>query len=246
MDLPLLKRFITSVHNYWNLEELDQVIVVWNDTPRYRAQFEAELASWRRPELTIQSVWCETLWPQQDQWDWYSQQHLKLVVADLVNTEWYIIHDSKDFYVSKTGLSNFIKSNGQSCLKIRTTDHTDSWLGVHGFHYQHYKNAYDLFGLDYTDYSHALRTWEASVCPVHTQTIRDMNTHLKQQFGTLFPWMLLLQRNHETMFTEYALISAWHHKQGIMLDKYTLLDESGSFYGKIACNKDLRRKKTSV
>ena len=247
MDLELLARNVTSIRNNFVLNDLHKVILICNEPYRKWAEFEQAVDRLRRDDFVIETHWSNTMWPEQDRYDWFSQQHLKLLVCELVETEWYIISDCKDFYTAKLGLAQFVDENNCSYQPVFSTGYQDPWLGVHGFHYKQYINAYKLLGIDYLDYDMALRNWTSSTTPVHTQTIRDLVDYLRKQFGTLFPFLLLLQINHQDVFTEYALISAWHHKNNIMLDRYCLANNTSKGYlGRMGSNKDLRRKKKDV
>lgn len=240
-DLLLLDRYLTSVAQYCNLDQLHEILVVFNDEFRYYDNCKQLLGKFN--SLPIKAVWSNELWPEQSQYNWNSQQQLKLLASNLVHTEWYIVNDSKDFYYKNIGYEDFISSSGQALLNLSLVTHQDNWFGPNSSHRSQYENAYELFGMRFADYPVALRTIQASVCPLHASTIQQLVLHLRQQFGVLFSWLLLLQINHKAMYTEYALVSAWLQKQELLLQQYTVHVTNLGFHAKTSCNKDLRKGK---
>lgn len=238
-DLALLERYLASVHMHFNPAELEEIIIVFNDEYRYLPEFKSCLAKFSA--LPIRQLWSNEIWPEQNLYNWQSQQQLKLLVSELVKTEWYIINDSKDFYYARVAYSDFISDSGQSLLYLRTIDFRDQWFGPASHHRSQYEYAYDLLGLRFSDYKIALRTQTASVCPCHTQTIQELTQYLRNKLATIFPWLLLLQINHKAMYTEYALISAWLQKHDLLLQQYSPTITTAGFHDKVACNKDLRK-----
>ena len=245
MDLDLLDRFIDSVNTHFCHADLDKVIVVFNDPYYLMPEFETTIESIRnkvKENFLIQTHWANELWPELTDYNWNSQQQLKLSVGRLVKTDWYVIHDSKDFYTSSVGIDNFIKPNGESQCSVQFINN-DGWLGRFGTFYTEYQTAYKLFDLDYNNYELALRP-EYDVCPVHTQTVIDMLDCLEQNFGKLATRLCELEFRGKQLVTEYALLSAWHHKQDLMLEKYSLpvVDQQQAYNTRVSRNKDLRRK----
>jgi hypothetical protein len=245
MDLDLLSRFIDSVNTHFCHADLDKVIVVFNDPYYLMPEFETVMESIRnkvKENFQIETHWANALWPELTDYNWNSQQQLKLSVSKLVQTDWYVIHDSKDFYTEAIGLENFIKPN-EECYCAMQFINNDPWLGRFGTFYNEYKTAYQLFDLDYNNYEMALRP-EYDVCPVHTQTVVNMLDYLERNFGKLAIRLMELEFRGKQMVTEYALLSAWHHKTDLMLEKYSLpaVNQAQSYNNKVSRNKDLRRK----
>jgi hypothetical protein len=184
------------------------------------------------------------MWPEQESYSWYTQQQLKLLAADYINTSWYIIHDSKDYYKDHVNVDSFFDRTVGSCLLSPSRRFKDTWWAPGGLLATQYKNAYNLFGIDIRDVNFALRTRVASVFPANTQTVRDLLEFLRAKFGIMFPWLLLLQMNDEPLFTEYALLSAWYASKGNTYEHYmpVYIDESFVFLNRVACDKSLRGK----
>jgi hypothetical protein len=240
LDIALLERFITTAVQYWDKSQLQKILVIYNDTYEYfvkHQDFIKQLA----PDL-VDLRWCNTLWPEQDQYDWCSQQQLKLLAAEHVDTEWFIVHDSKDYYTKPTDESYFFNPTGVCLLHPVAVDF-DRWAGVAGNHRYQYENAYQLFGLDLRDETYILRTYQASTFPLHTHNTKQLLTFLRQQFGFLFNWLLLLQRNQQSVFTEYGLVSAWYAHDKTMHEYYSpIRSPSKHFRECLEMSKDLRGK----
>jgi hypothetical protein len=70
-----------------------------------------------------------------------------------------------------------------------------------------------------------------------------MLDYLEQNFGKLATRLCELEFQGRQLVTEYALLSAWHEKQNLMLEKYSLpgVDQQQAYNSKVIYNKDLRR-----
>jgi hypothetical protein len=241
-DLLLLSRYLRSLVTHCNRDDLEEVLLIFNDHYRYLPEFESVVQQFSM--LPIRHLWSNSIWPEQSAYDWQSQQQLKIIAAELIRTEWYVINDSKDFYFGNLAYNDFVDTQGQSMLQaLPIHDPQDAWFGPNSHHRSQYEHAYDFMGLRFTEHTVALRTREASVCPCHTHSVQNMITYLKQQCGALFPQLLMLQINHKAMFTEYALMSAWLEKNNLLLKQYRLHSPREGFLIKVSCNKDLRRGK---
>lgn len=239
-DLLLLERYLDSLVRHCRIKDLEEVLIIFNDEYRYVSDFEKSVSKFS--QLPIRHLWSNTIWPEQNIYDWQSQQQLKLLASELVKTEWYVINDSKDFYFGSIGYEDFVNAQGQSLLELRPTqDSNDNWFGPNSFHRSQYEYAYGLMGLRFSEHSHALRTFVASVCPCHTASIRDLVQYLRDQFAELFPYLLLLQIEHKAMLTEYALISAWLQKHDLLTRQYASSNTREGYYTKVSLNKNLRR-----
>lgn len=239
-DLLLLERYLDSMVLHCRSQDLEEILIIFNDEYRYLPEFEKSLSKFS--QLPIRQLWSNSIWPEQKVYDWQSQQQLKLLASELVKTEWYVINDSKDFYFGSIGYEDFVNAQGQSLLELRPIhDTNDTWFGPNSFHRSQYEYAYELMGLRFAEYSHALRTFVASVCPCHTGSIRDLVRYLRNEFSALFPYLLLLQIEHKPMLTEYALISAWLQKHDLLTKQYAANNTREGYYTKVSLNKNLRR-----
>ena len=233
-DLLLLRRLVNSIYQHWYHDDVQEIVVVYNDTDFNTA------ASWinnlAQEGIKLRVIDCHNMWPTQTQHDWHSQQQLKLLISEYISTDWYIIHDSKDYYIASAGSERFFTAWGTS-LHHSAKLNADSWAGHHAIFETQYRNAYALMDLPMP--GKILRAYP-SVFPAHTQTILDLLEYLKIQTGKLFDNLLLLEKKHKQLYTEYSLISAWHTKQNIMDDLYLPGRMNNTFYDIIKSDKTLR------
>lgn len=233
-DLLLLRRLINSIYQHWYLDDLQEIIVVYNGT-----DFDIAapwIQSLEQTGTQLRVIDCHALWPSQAQHDWHSQQQLKMLVSEQVSTDWYIIHDSKDYYIAPAGSERFFTAWGTS-LHHSAKLTADSWAGHEAIFETQYRNAYAL--MDLPTPVKILRAYP-STFPAHTQTMKDLLQYLKTRTGKLFDDLLLLEKNSRQLYTEYSLISAWHTKQNIMDDLYLPGRMNNTFYSIIKSDKTLR------
>lgn len=234
-DLALLKRQLLSIYQYWQLDQLEEIVVVYNDEPKNYADFDDAIASTQHPEIKLTPYYGADLWPTQSYWDWFSQQHLKILIAKKIKTPWFIIHDSKDAYSAPASIDTFFVSESQARLPVApgpAHEDVDNWVQIkkhpHVTFRSEYNSAYKWMSIDFDTAQTILRCDQKStVFPAHTQTMLDMIAWIEDKLGSLFDDLIRLniRGNSRALFTEYALISAWHAHQGLLEKLYLPLDQ---------------------
>jgi hypothetical protein len=101
-DFDLLKRFLDSVYDNFQTDQIHEIIIVLNDRYMYKQAFDELITSKENPSVSIRRIWANELFPKLEHYNWYSQQLLKLLVSKVVETKHYIIHDCKDYYIFPT------------------------------------------------------------------------------------------------------------------------------------------------
>jgi hypothetical protein len=238
-DFELLERLLASCAQNMG-DFVEEIIVVLNDKYMFMDEFNSVIDRCRFPEVKkIHTMWANELYPELNQYDWHSQQLIKILVAEHVTTEWFVINDCKDFYTGKLEFSNFVDSRGTAYANINIYKPGVFGTGP-GIFEEQYTRAYQIWGLYFPNYKNfTLKYVTPFLC--RTEYICDMIVDLKQKFQNVFYLILFMQIDHKPMFTEFALISAYITYRGrLMLDYNT--DYNQLSYGPCASrNKDLRR-----
>jgi hypothetical protein len=238
-DLALTRRQLWSIYQYYPAEELEEIIIVWNGEPNQYQELLDMVAVTSCANFKVTCINAVDLIPGYNQWHngWWSQQQIKVMLAEVVTTPWYLIVDAKDRFEAPAGYADFIEESGERCRLMqgpgRANDQStpDSWLvpltnPAHPWQIQfidNYTSAYKLMGLDiHTQKTFLKCDWRSTVFPAHTQTMLDMIQYLRERFEGLFYefWYFEKKQGQTRLFTEYALISAWHTRQGLMDTRY--------------------------
>ena len=248
-DLACLERLLDSIVQYWQPSQLSDILIVLNDKDWVMPKLQTLVKHNRYSSLPIRTLPGKDLMQNPaDEWGWGTQQHIKLQAAELFNTPWYIIHDSKDYYTDHVSIDDFV-SGDRAMLAMRPGmncpgEDADVWLKGDTNFYTEYRNAYRLMSLDIDTSRCILRpSYSSSTFVANTGMVRSLNNDLDQRFGALNNDIFL----NKLLFTEYALISAWHehHDKMNMYQPYDTLRMSNIFR-RINMSKDLRGKRPSV
>lgn len=111
-----------------------------------------------------------------------NQQRAKLEIAKLINSEWYWVFDSKNFFI-RTATFDDLYINDRAMVKIGLP--TDYWK-------QSWLNSLDFFGLPYTD-------------PIHNRTPYPINTKIAKNID-IKDFELLWSSKH---ICEFFFYNAW-------------------------------------
>ena len=248
-DLACLERLLDSIVQYWAPGQLSDILIVLNDKDWVMPKLQALVNHDRYSTLNIRTLPGKDLMQNPlDEWGWGTQQHIKLRAAELFSTPWYIIHDSKDYYLDNMSIDDFVQGERSVlpwCPGLALPGATpDVWLaGEAGFHNE-YRNAYRLMSLDIDTSRCILRpSFSSSTFVANTHMVRSLSQELDKRFGDLSNDLFL----NKLLFSEYALISAWHehHNKMDMYQSYETLRMSNIFR-RINMSKDLRGKRPSM
>lgn len=246
-DLACLERLLDSMLTYWQIDQLSDVLIVLNDKEWVYPKLQAVATDPIYSLLPIRTMQAKELMDNpEDEWGWSTQQHIKLKAADLFRTPWYIIHDSKDYYVDHVNIQDFVVDDrAQVAMRpglFSPGEDPDVWLvDVNQNFYFEYRNAYRLFSLNIDAARCILRpVYSSSVFVANTSMVKSLLRELESRFGLLAEDLFL----NKLLFTEYALISAWHEHKGKMT-MYESQDKllTSNLFRRINMSKDLRGKR---
>lgn len=132
---------------------------------------------------------------------WHTQQCIKLLISNLINTPYYITLDSDDYFIGQYNLNNFI-SSGKIFSMMEKLEHDD-------FDFFR-KNAFDLLDVDTAD------VFLSTDTPVILQTteVKKLIDYLDQKNIKLFDVLgNLIPISQRTV--EYYLYYAWLCKNNL-------------------------------
>lgn len=231
-DRNLFFRYLRSVYNYWYSSDFCEIIIVVNDFSNnlsfYKLEAEKiESESSRHISLRWYTI-LDILGIENDfvikKNGWFSQQKIKLMIADYVSTDIFVIHDSKDFYIHKANSSYYI-DNGiiKNSLTTIKTLYTDQ-----------YKRSYELWGLNLDDSTYILKHWTPVTFFTNIQKdfIKDLKSRLNENFNSL----IITNDRADYTYTEFSLFSAYLEYNKHIGTIYTI----DKLYLPMDQNKDLR------
>jgi len=246
-DFGLLSNLLQSIYKNWNSNEIDSIKVVLNDSSMYYEKFNEIIKNNTNPLFQIDKVFHYELEPRLHILDWFSQQMFKCLVSDLIDTDWFLIHDCKDIYIDKVSINDCFDDQGRAFMRIDHTRLTDSgenkthW-GFGPFAFAHL-NSCNIFGIDPSDYNN---THLPHITPffVKTSMMKSMVDELKQSTSSLgsnfFPFLFSLQLNGQTFVTEFLLYNAYCSSQNNLADYIDWEYNDRKFFNKVVHNFDGR------
>lgn len=249
-DFLLLDRFLKSVIKFWNLSQIDSIKIILNDEVTHLPTLEKIV------QKISDNVKIDLICPKDSNYvkvfgdtskivfDWHSQQLYKCLISDIINTEWYILHDCKDYYVSPVDIQDCFTSTGQAYMRIN--QHREGFNGAMlptshqgcGPFSLAFETSYSLFGLDSRNY---ILSRFSFITPffVKTQYMRDMVSDLRRKLDTMFQFLFSIHLDGQCFVTEFLLYSAYCAKLNNYKD-YIDFKNNEKYYQTVKCSKDLR------
>jgi len=239
-DFALLERCLTSIDKFCNLEQIKAIKVVLNDAPTYTKSIKDILDQF--PNLKLELVSSYELEPViTEYFNWNTQQLFKLLISEYVDTEWYLIHDCKDYYTETVDfLTDCFTKDNQAITKLDHTQYSDAMRhggGLLPFNLAH-EIACKVWGIDASD---TVRWHLPTTTPffVKTSMMKNMVSELRGMLRGFFPYLFSLAINEQRFCTEFLLYSAYCMKQNGLSD-YADKSQKSNYYNKLEQSKDLR------
>jgi len=241
-DFDLLKRAIDSIYDAWDHSTIEEIVVILNDQLDTMEELTNILDGFSK-SISIRLVHASTLNPI-EQYDWHSQQALKLLVSEIITTDWYIIYDCKDFYLvhpkEKITPKLFFNTDGKAIDVLRIGPQT----GDKGHYFiDQYQRAYNIWGLKFDPAGRHCKVTTPFIC--NTAVIRDLIAELKIKFPFLYELLFLIEINRQQYITEFTIISAYLEYKGLFDKLYVSFEQESKMhtelYQRRFQNKFLRR-----
>lgn len=239
-DFPLLERCLTSFTKYVDMDQVAAVKIILNDLPLYTKALERIVQNY--PTLKIEIVSSATLEPViTEYFNWNTQQLFKILACNVVDTEWYLIHDCKDYYIKNVDFfEECFTKDGRAITKLDHTQYSD--YNRHGGGFLPFNLAYEVacnvWGISRQDTA----IWHLpTVTPffVKTQMMKGMLTELRSMIRGFLPYLFNLAINEQRVATEFLMYSAYCFSKNKLAD-YADWSVNTSYYGKLKQSKDLR------
>jgi hypothetical protein len=239
-DFPLLERCLTSFEKYINLDQVKAIKIILNDLPIYTNALQSIINKYTN--LKLELVSSATLEPViTEYFNWNTQQLFKLLACNVVDTEWYLIHDCKDYYVKHVDFfKDCFTDDGRAITKLDHTQYSD--YNRHGGGFLPFNLAYEIacnvWGISRQDTA----IWHLpTVTPffVKTDTMKGMVRELKSMIRGFFPYLFNLAINEQRVATEFLLYSAYCFSKNQLAD-YADWSINTAYYSKLKQSKDLR------
>jgi hypothetical protein len=124
-DFSLLERLLESMVKHCKVDQLASIKVVLNDQAIYLPQLKKILDQY--PSLPTVVVPSYDLEPVVTKYfNWNTQQLFKCLISNKIDTEWFLIHDCKDYYVADVDLlADCFTPEGQAFMKLDHTQYSD-------------------------------------------------------------------------------------------------------------------------
>ncbi len=246
-DFLLLERFLQSVYKFWNPDQVNSICVVLNDRPVYIKEFDSLIEKNLDPRFKINKIQPYQLEPRSEFFDWHSQQLFKCLVANVIDTEWYIIHDCKDYYTRPSDLTNAFDEQGRAIMHMNhirypSDDRIPATPGCAwspGPFSVALKVSFEIFGLDYNDH----RTYHfPTTTPfiVKTEIMKSMIREMKGMLKGMFPFIFAASIDGQCLVTEFLLYGAYCYSKTQNKDYVDWDVNHREFYIGIQQSKDLR------
>jgi hypothetical protein len=238
-DFVLLNRCLNSIDNYCKKDQIESIKIVLNDAPVYLDHAREIISQF--PNLQIDLIPSYNLEPViTEYFNWNTQQLFKLLVSGIVTTEWYLIHDCKDYYVDNVDFFKECFVNGRAITKLDHTQYSD--YNKHGGGFLPFNLAYEISCKVWNVDSDDTARWHLPTTTpffVKTQMMKDMVLELRSMVRGFLPYLFNLAINEQRFATEFLMYSAYcMHRNG--LQDYIDWSAKFDYFSKFEQSKDLR------
>lgn len=230
-DYDLLDRQLASAEKYLPYEYAYHIVV--NDKKKYLQEVYDIVSKYPQRNITVthRSELADIEDLNID--GWASQQIFKLLVSNIIDSKYYLLLDSKDYYVDHFDHNKYAK-DGKLLLPSGSRElWTEEFINYS-------KNSCQVIGADYQQFVENT-IYNHPPFYIQTQYCRDMIDFLKDNDLDLLD--LLAHKNPaETQCTEFYLYNAWCVKNNIIGHDVILVDNDLPF-GEIKFTYQGRRRK---
>lgn len=226
-DWSLIPDLVDSIDRLFEPGLVTRINLIWNEPQlhnesRYLRKLRKRLAPSRTPVRWLDCLELDPLLGRTLPGSWYSQQYLKTIACEWVDTDYYMVLDSKDLFTTAVKTQDVFDSDGRSRV---------FWDRVAQRHYAqlcrtaraksghletleenlHFGHAWLMCRMVWqhrmsgTD-SPWIYTPSTTPFSLHTESTRQMTLELRQRLGGFFPYL------YQCMVPEreYPLITEFH------------------------------------
>lgn len=246
-DFTLLERFLNSVYEFWNPEQIDKIIIIFNDKIRYRPTFDALIKKYTKLKFKLQSIYPEDLEPKMEFFDWHSQQLLKCLISKEITTDWYLVNDCKDFYTRPVDMDSMFDNQGKAIMQLDhqrypnepTVPPGPSSYWTPGPFSLALSVSYEIFDLDPQDHK-LIHFPTTTPFIIKTEIMQGMVSELKGMMKGFFHYLFSVYLDGQCLVTEFLLYSAYCYKTTNYRDYVDWDINHRDFFISVSQSKDLR------
>ena len=203
-DFKILERQLISLDSFCEPSFTHNIIL--NDDLEHLPELISLVNNFKKFDYKIYNYSDFDLSHQWDNLDWYNQKILKLLCCKIIDTNFYLITDSKDYFTISFNPVDLI-SNGIAAQ-------TRAQVTGGGEFEQYYINSFELFDLNPDDYRN-FTTDSHTPFIMETYYVKSLLTYLEEQNIKLNH---LLAPNLDKNVTEFYLYIAWLEKNSVKLN----------------------------
>lgn len=214
-DFNLLINLLKSIYKNWNPHEIDSIKIILNDTIQYKKEFDKIIQSCSNDLFKIEKFYLYEIISELDSFDWHSQQLAKCIISKKITTDWYLLHDCKDFYTKNVSLGDCFTPTGKAIMHLdhkrynnypSSPNPTSHWgFGPFSLAYQ---SSCKIWGLDDRNYKQYHLPYLTPFF-VKTKMMSDMVDELQSMFRFLFPTIFSLHLDGQLFVTEFLLYNGY-------------------------------------
>jgi hypothetical protein len=239
-DFVLLDRCLKSIDKHCIIEQIASIKIILNDLPVYLKPLKDIVRKLKR--LPIEIIPSAQLEPViTEYFNWNTQQLFKILSCEVVETEWYLIHDCKDYYVAPVDFfKECFTADGRAITKLDHTQYSD--YNKHGGGFLPFNLAYEVacnvWGVSRQDTA----VWHLPTTTpffVKRQMMAEMLQDLRNMIRGFLPYLFNLAINEERFATEFLMYSAYCFNRNKLKD-YADWSVDNTYYEKFKQSKNLR------
>jgi len=256
-DWELTVRLVDSIQTQFKDELLlHRINIVWNE-PREEVESKLFRKMNKRIAQLHRRAWCIRYLTEHHidprlgrtlPGSWYSQQYLKLKACEQIDATWYLVLDSKDYWIKPVDVKRLFHSDGRARLWTETLQEQEikgllnstrsksphleqldstisfgyAWLCTRAM-WQHHMNDEDRE-----------RMYTRCTTPYmfHTQSAREMNHELETVLGGFYPFMFHTLCDHlvQPIATEFHLYSNYINSRNRTHQVYDCITPTSDHY----------------
>jgi hypothetical protein len=237
-DFDCLRRYLDSVQTHCNPDQIYEILIMLNDNISFKQDLNNLASCYTLP---IKILTSNDFNYTRNAFNWNTQQYFKCVISDHIQTDWYIINDSKDHFTDTIDFfSDCFTPDNKAIVPLDFTNYYNGkFQGGGGYPFNlAFEISYDLWDIQDT-------TWKRWHLPtftpffVKTSMMKDMVSELRLMLRGFFPYLFDLSIADHRFTTEFMLYNAYCVKKN-RLDDYADISYNRIFFQKVTQSKDLR------
>lgn len=233
-DWSLIPDLVASIQSRFEPGLVSRINLIWNEPQlhnesRYlrKLRKRVSMAGSRSPVRWLDCLEMDPLLGRTLPGSWYSQQYLKTIACEWVDTDYYMVLDCKDIFIADVKASDVFDADGRSrVMWDRVADMNQRRLArltrEQSGHLEsleqnlHFGHAWLMCRMVWQHRMNGSNTpwiYTSSTTPfsLHTASTRQMTQELRQRLGGFFPYLYqcMIPEREYPMITEFHLYTQY-------------------------------------